>query len=1240
MASFTRITDLAHKKGHYGVEVITGILQKFFDCVHRCVQTCQGEIVKFGGDSCLILISDQHSANDLITRLNDLKSDLLEQFIILNGDLREHYAIDFHVHGGMSCGVVNVNIVGSEQHHLDYFLDGKPVISAYRLCGDAGNGEILDDLAEFCFEDLPAPGETARVDDPPVLLNSADFLPRSVRRKLVQDPSPAELRNAALIFVHLGTEGNADIDLDAYQAIYIQIQRLVYNYDGIINKIDYTEKGYLILVCFGIPFIHADDIERAFLCATQIAKLGNDRIRIKLGINYSNIYAGIIGARERYEYGIIGNAVNIAARLMSFAGTGEVTLTSEIVHRVNSRFEIEPLTSTHVKGIKEPIEIFIVRRELPERWIFYRNTFDHLPLVVMPERIAALTEKLMPEAICPVEISDPEDCIIQITGREGTGKSFLVWHLCHRLFDCGSTIELFYADTLSANLYFDVLHKVLLRKLDIIDLRNQFDVLRQWCLHNGEENTCAGIYAFLYPDHDFKLPPPREYTAQEIEIFYAKLARIVHRLTAGASVIVIDNFDLFDENSRLLLRQLPALCLAANQKVIITAQQDPSLFPQSQQWVDHIVLDRFTIQETQALARGLIANITAQAIDLIHQISDGNPRFLAELIKQILDHYDVQTDLITDNVINDMRNRGQIPDSLENLMVARYEQLNELEKQLLKQTAIFGMPFVFDEMRELFGGLWETHYQEMVLELQRQGFFNTIGYVPNPVFAYVNTIFPDSIYRTILLSEKKKMHLAIATYFEEKHSQDTTKHVAFVAYHYICAGERNKMIPWCKDAADLYLRLGAYEQCRFFLKKIIDNSAYENEICFAALTIADTHLRQANNAEAEQIINRYKYLKDLTGERHDKYISLYTRWLNNTAAFAAIRDFVPKYLDSIGNEDTRIQVHIDYIEALVFNNAVEQVEPEAMPLYKNLSGRHHTAALNKLSGVLAQFFVNQGAYKKALDFYRNKLKYAEKLADLFSQRIAYAGIGIVYARLGRKTLAYRYYQNAIDIAEKIGDRNGYAKAIMDLGTLHRNASEHTKALECYLKSLSIAQHIGNRLLESIVTYNIGELHIFLQDYANARNYILRALAISQKIADHTGVSFCCDALGDICFSEGKLEEAEKLYHSNLDLQTSIKDREGIAHTIGNLGNIAKLRGNIDQARALYLNQYELISEIGDVEDMGKARFNLAMLHLEQNNPQAALEDLRNALILFKQCESLYLAELTEQQIQVAKDMMF
>ncbi len=365
--------------------------------------------------------------------------------------------------------------------------------------------------------------------------------------------------------------------------------------------------------------------------------------------------------------------------------------------------------------------------------------------------------------------------------------------------------------------------------------------------------------------------------------------------------------------------------------------------------------------------------MTPQAIQELTRVSSGNPQLLAEIVNQICIRYNTDLELITDRVIKDMHNKGLIPDSLENLMLSHYEQLSDDQQQVLKQTAIFGRPFIVEEMKSLFGTQWESKYLEVLDELRVQGLFDTVGFAQSPIYAYVNTILPESIYRTILHSEKVKLHNLIAEFFERKFLSDNSKFCSFIAYHYVCAENKDTMFLWSKNAASIYLKQGSYEQCRFFLQKIADYSEDSNEVCAAELGIIETYLWQSDNERASSILKKYSFLLDLPEltlsqqAQFDKYVSLYIRYLNNTADFSTIRDFLSHYLDRIKNDEIRINTHIDYIEAQAFGNHNEEAIAEALPLYQYLARHKKTFALNKLSGVIAQHYVNIGLIKQLWD---------------------------------------------------------------------------------------------------------------------------------------------------------------------------------------------------------------------------------------------------------------------------------
>jgi len=135
------------------------------------------------------------------------------------------------------------------------------------------------------------------------------------------------------------------------------------HYDGFIEKFI----GDAILAVFGAPVAHEDDPERAVRAALgmqarlQQLRAGVDgstggALTMRIGINTGLVVAGAVG--EGKDYGVVGDTVNVAARLQQTGAPGKVTVSEETHRLIRKAFEGHPIGAVTLKGKTEPIQAF------------------------------------------------------------------------------------------------------------------------------------------------------------------------------------------------------------------------------------------------------------------------------------------------------------------------------------------------------------------------------------------------------------------------------------------------------------------------------------------------------------------------------------------------------------------------------------------------------------------------------------------------------------------------------------------------------------------------------------------------------------------------------------------------------------------------------------------------------------------------------------------------------------------
>jgi class 3 adenylate cyclase len=141
----------------------------------------------------------------------------------------------------------------------------------------------------------------------------------------------------------------------------------VFEHDGAVLKF----VGDGALVAFGVHVERDDDARRAALAAcdinTNLAALQarvpeEERIRVAIGLHSGTVVCGNVGHRERLDFTIFGDTVNVAARVQGMARAGEILVTEPVVDGLDGPFSIDELEETTVKGRARPVRVFALKR--------------------------------------------------------------------------------------------------------------------------------------------------------------------------------------------------------------------------------------------------------------------------------------------------------------------------------------------------------------------------------------------------------------------------------------------------------------------------------------------------------------------------------------------------------------------------------------------------------------------------------------------------------------------------------------------------------------------------------------------------------------------------------------------------------------------------------------------------------------------------------------------------------------
>ncbi|MFM8529076.1 MAG: adenylate/guanylate cyclase domain-containing protein [Ilumatobacteraceae bacterium] len=210
----------------------------------------------------------------------------------------------------------------------------------------------------------------------------ASYLPRPLLEVMVETAQdrriPVELSESVVMFVKLeGFDTNLEgVDsesvherMQVFSSMFARLDAAAAARGGMLRRVTYQATGSDVLVCFGVLNAHTDDPERAAsmalavsdLVAAAVAEAGpafDTTISYRVGMSLGPVFAGEMGVHlGRREFNVVGDPVNVAARLAAKAEPGSVLVSPSVAARLGEGFVVRAKGQMALRGKSEPMEI-------------------------------------------------------------------------------------------------------------------------------------------------------------------------------------------------------------------------------------------------------------------------------------------------------------------------------------------------------------------------------------------------------------------------------------------------------------------------------------------------------------------------------------------------------------------------------------------------------------------------------------------------------------------------------------------------------------------------------------------------------------------------------------------------------------------------------------------------------------------------------------------------------------------
>lgn len=911
-------------------------------------------------------------------------------------------------------------------------------------------------------------------------------------------------------------------------ACFDELVPVVHRYEGTIDKFIGDE----IMALFGAPRAHERHAELACHAALdlmsaleQFNRAHGTSLQLHIGINTGLVIAGGIGSEGRRQYSVMGDAVNLAARLKDAARPGEIFAGGDTQSLATARFEFFLLPPLRLKGKSELIQVYGLHQPKEIREL---NLESRLRSTLVGRDAELLTiEKMLSE------LKAGRGGRLAIIGEAGIGKSRLVAEVRRKMKDI-AWVEGRALPYTRQNSY--QLGVEMLLKLIGVGLEHQENEVRSSLQHSLDELFPgeAGQH-FPYLASLLQLPLGEEESkivryldAERLrERIFEAFKRYLQAVAARRPLVLVwEDLHWADPSSLLLLESL--LALPDEHPILLLLLFRPRT--EERIWEVHqaaqeryestykaITLDALSRSGCSVLACNLlrVERLAPEVEKMVQDKAEGNPFFVEELLRSLMD----QGLLFLESL--EIQAAGQLdelklPTTLQGVIASRIDQSPAEDKRVLQIASVLGRFFSKEVLQYLLQRVDKNIQLDRSLQALLQRGLIRIRQAGQqdgqPEYVFHHAVTHEVAYQSLLLADRRRLHLLAGETIEDLAGETREEHAATLAMHFENAEERQRAVIYLRLAAERAHRLFANEEAIGFYRRAIRQAEKLPESVAGKLTLAALYEQVADilrpTGKYEEALAAYSQAQQSHSTDNRVAKSRLERKMgltyNPSSQFERMLAHFTKAKDILQEENNNItadwwyewiQVHIDQIWLHYWLDQPEEMQAIAEEVKPDLEAygtqSQQAQFLSNLTGMyfrLERYLLSDTTIEYASALYNIR----DQIEDVRTRCFYLFMVGFAYLWYNDLDMARRTLKEGLELTEQIGDVIVQSRYLTYLTVTCRRLGLIQEAGELVHRSLDIAQKAQMQEYVATAYANFAWLSWKKGKPAQVENYALQA----------------------------------------------------------------------------------------------------------------------------------------------------